>query len=188
MNPFSGAGAGAGRHRRYAAEPGWAKSRPAESGRWPALEAALAVVNRDLAATLPGEDELVLVVALSGDPSRPDGHDREGVYVALPDGRWHGDRVNAWDPEPEDPSAVLAVVAEAAQETVMELLWKVWPTCPEHRTGLHSGPAGITGAREPGADGAAGPPVWRCGGGRNGERHDVALVGELTVRPPEHVE
>ncbi|MFE5208932.1 hypothetical protein [Streptomyces sp. NPDC056600] len=180
MNYSSGAGAGPGHDRQRAVEP-----RRAESGRWPGLEAALAVVNRDLSATLPGQDKLVLVVAPSGDAPRPDGHDREDVYVALPDGRWHGDQVNARDPEPEDPSTVLAVVAEAAQETVMELLWKVWPTCPEHRTGLHSRPAGTNDTGEPGAAGLIGPPVWRCGGGRDGESHDVAVVGELAARRPD---
>ncbi|MER5479725.1 hypothetical protein ABT026_22560 [Streptomyces sp. NPDC002734] len=186
MNHSSGAGAGPGHERQRAVEP-----RRAESGRWPVLEAALAVVNRDLSATLPGQDELVLVVAPSGGPPGPDGRDQKDVYVALLDGRWHGDRVNAGDPEagdppePEDPSTALAVVAEAAQETVMELLRKVWPTCPEHRTGLHSRPAGTTDAEETRAAGVTGPPVRRCGGGRDGESHDVAVVGELAARRPD---
>ncbi|WP_448316046.1 hypothetical protein [Streptomyces sp. CO7] len=192
MNDSSNTGAGSVRDRQRAAEPGWAAS-----GRWPVLEAALAVVNRGLSATLPGQGELVLVVAPCGGPPGPDGHDREHVHVALPDGRWHGDRVNAGDPEagdlpePEDPSTVLAVVAEAAQETVMELLWKVWPTCPEHGTGLHCRPAGTIDAGETRAAGVIGRPVWRCGGGRDGESHDVAVVGELAAlvrRPDQRVE
>ncbi|MGG8408877.1 hypothetical protein ACM614_20945 [Streptomyces sp. 12297] len=34
------------------------QSQPAEPGQWPKPEAALAVVNRDLAAPLPGQDPL----------------------------------------------------------------------------------------------------------------------------------
>ncbi|MBT2412434.1 hypothetical protein J7I94_17975 [Streptomyces sp. ISL-12] len=167
-------------------EPG-----PAEPGQWPELEAALAVVNRDVTATLPGQEPLILVVVPSGEPPLPNGTDGGYVHVALPDGRWHGNPVNAYDPEegdapePDDAATVLTVVAEAAQETVMELLRQVWPTCREHNTGTHVRPAGTT------ADdwyqdeaGAPGPPVWWCRGGRDGDRHDVSPVGELAATMP----
>ncbi|WP_220213756.1 hypothetical protein [Streptomyces shenzhenensis] len=123
------------------------KPRRAEPGEWPKLEAALAVVNRDLMATLPGQDALVLMID-SGWNLPPGGVDRGQVYVAMPDGRWQGNAVNPWDPEEDDPlepddeATVLTVVAEAAQETVTELLWQVWPVCWEHKLGMHARPAG----------------------------------------------
>ncbi|MEU3555382.1 hypothetical protein [Streptomyces fragilis] len=199
MNHIAGIGTGPGHGRQDTAEP-----RRAESGRWPLLEAALAAVNRDLSATVPGQDALVLVAEPSRGGPRPDrhvpeqghvleqghevehGHIPEQVYVAMPDGRWHGDRVNHWEteePEPDDPATALAVVAEAAQSTVMELLRQVWPVCPEHGSGVHVRPAGATDDRDHGQAGAAGPPVWWCGGGREGRCHDVAPVGELATRP-----
>ncbi|MER5787770.1 hypothetical protein [Streptomyces sp. NPDC001980] len=110
--------------------------------------------------------------------------------MAMPDGRWHGNQVNAYDPEegdplePDDEATVLEVVADAAQSTVMELLWQVWPVCREHRTGVHVRPAGTADDWYPGATDAAGPPVWWCRGGREGNGHDVAPVGELAATLP----
>ncbi|MFD4508315.1 hypothetical protein [Streptomyces sp. NPDC058457] len=110
--------------------------------------------------------------------------------MAMPDGRWHGNQVNAYDPEdgdplePDDAATVLEVVADAAQSTVMELLWQVWPVCREHRTGMHPRPPGTVDDWYPDATDAAGPPVWWCRGGREGNSHDVALVGELAATLP----
>lgn len=56
MHYFSPAGTGPGDGRRLP-EVG-----PTEPGRWPKPEAALAVVNRDLTATLPEQDPLILMV------------------------------------------------------------------------------------------------------------------------------
>nr|WP_237531010.1 hypothetical protein [Streptomyces sp. SID3212] len=123
----------------------------------------------------------------------PPGRSAEGdqIYVAMPDGRWHGNPVNASDPEEDDDPqetddamTVLAVVAEAAQETVMELLWQVWPVCPAHRTGMHPRPAGTTDGRDRSEPDSAGPPVWWCGGARDGTCHDVSPVGELHAALP----
>lgn len=141
------------------------------------------MVNRDLTATLPGQDALILMV----DPSESE---RGQVHVAMSDGRWQGNQVNAWDPEegdplePDDEATVLTVVADAAQETLVELLWQVWPVCGEHKLGMHSRPAGTADDWYPGATDAAGPPVWWCRGGRDGEGHDVAPVGELAATLP----
>ncbi|MFI8370014.1 hypothetical protein [Streptomyces sp. NPDC085466] len=55
MNHFSYVSLGPGDDWRLPPEP-----RPAEPGQWPKLEAALAVVNRDLAATLPGKQRRAL--------------------------------------------------------------------------------------------------------------------------------
>lgn len=185
MNYFSYASDGAGLGGRRPHEP-----RPAEPGQWPKLEAALAVVNRDLVATLPGQDPLILMVDPPSLPAPPGGVDRGQVYVAMPDGRWHGNPVNAVDleegdpPEPDDAETVLAVVADAAQSTVMELLRQVWPVCQEHRTGVHPRPAGTGGDWDWDGTDAAGPMVWWCRGGRDGRCHDVAPVGELAATLP----
>ncbi|WP_133914270.1 hypothetical protein [Streptomyces sp. NBC_00582] len=186
MNHFSHVSVGPGHDRRCPPEP-----RRAEPGEWPKLEAALARVNRDLTATLPGQDALILVVEPPWQPVLPGGLDRGQVYVAMPDGRWHGNPVNAWDLEegdplePDDAETVLTVVADAAQSTVMELLWQVWPLCPEHRTGVHPRPAGTTDDGYLGeTDDPAGPPVWWCRGGRDGACHDVSPVGELASTLP----
>ncbi|MEU6353323.1 hypothetical protein ABZ896_29035 [Streptomyces sp. NPDC047072] len=150
----------------------------AEPGQWPKLEAALAVVNRDVTATLPGQDPLVLMV------------DEGRVHVAMPDGRWQGNPVNAQAPEegdplePDDPDTVLTVVADAAQETVVELLWQVWPVCREHRIGMHPRPPGTTDDWYEDAKHEAGPPVWWCRGSRDGNGHDVCPVGELAGTLP----
>ncbi|MFJ9833356.1 hypothetical protein ACIRU2_18530 [Streptomyces sp. NPDC101169] len=185
MNYFSYARNDPGHGRQGPPEP-----RPAEPGRWPKLEAALAVVNRDVLATLPGQDALVLMAEPPWQDASPGGIDRGQVYVAMADGRWHGNAVNACDlgegdpPEPDDAATVLAVVADAAQSTLMELLWKVWPTCWEHGIGLHPGPVGTADDEDPEEADADGPPVWWCRGGRDGEGHDVAPVGELAGALP----
>ncbi|WP_328720127.1 hypothetical protein OHT52_11930 [Streptomyces sp. NBC_00247] len=160
---------------------------PAEPGRWPELEAALAVVNRDVRATLPGQEPLVLVSVPSSEPPSPASTGGEQVYVAMPDGSWQGNAVNAWEPdedyppEPDDPDTFLAVVAEAAQETLMELLRRVWPVCPAHGTGTHTYPPESADGERPGEADLSGPPAWWCGGGRGGRWHKVATVGELAA-------
>ncbi|MFF8190490.1 hypothetical protein ACF05L_06280 [Streptomyces bobili] len=84
--------------------PPWAAR--AETGRWPKLEAALAAVNRDLTATLPGQDARVLMNLPSWEPEpRTAVAGDQGcvaedqVYVGMPDGRRHGNAVNACDLE-----------------------------------------------------------------------------------------
>lgn len=185
VNYFSHFSIGPGHERQDLPEP-----RQVEPGQWPKLEAALAVVNRDLMATLPGQDALILMLAPSCEPLPRRPIDRDQIYVAMPDGRWHGNSVNSCDleegdpPEPDDATTVLSVVADAAQETIMELLWQVWPICSAHKIGMHPRPAGTTdGWCQSEAD-SAGPPVWWCQGGRDGTCHDVSLVGELAAALP----
>lgn len=144
--------------------------RPAAPGEWPELEAALAVVNRDVKATLPGERDLVLMVVDSAGGTECSG-EGEGaqVYVAMADGHWQGNAVNDGEcAGPMDAEAVLARVADAAQETVSELLWRVWPVCREHRLGVHVRSVGDGG----------GSVGWWC---RGGGCHEVAAVGELVA-------
>lgn len=162
----------------------------AEPGQWPKLESALAAVNRDLRATLPGQDPLILMVDPPRQPVPANGSDRGQVYVAMPDGRWHGNAVNACDleegdpPEPHHAATVLTVVADAAQSTIMELLWQVWPVCREHKLGTHPRPAGTADDWCKDETDAAGPPVWWCPGNRDETGHAVAPVGELAATLP----
>ncbi|MFK0284088.1 hypothetical protein ACIQVL_27000 [Streptomyces sp. NPDC090499] len=185
MNHFSYSRIGPGHDRPQLPEP-----RPVEPGEWPKLEAALAVVNRDLTATVPGQEPLILMVDPPRQPLAPGEADRGQVHVAMPDGRWQGNQVNAYDPEegdplePDDEMTVLTVVADAAQETVVELLWQVWPVCGEHKLGMHPRPAGTTDDWYGGETDAGGPPVWWCRGGGDGTWHDAAQVGELAATLP----
>lgn len=125
------------------------------------------MVNRDLMATLPDQEALILMADPPWQPLPPSGIDRGQVYVAMPDGRWHGNSVNARDleegdpPEPDDATTVLTVVADAAQSTNMELLWRVWPICSEHKIGMRPRPQGplTTGIRAKWTRSA-----HRCGG------------------------
>ncbi|MER5880354.1 hypothetical protein ABT119_31095 [Streptomyces sp. NPDC001910] len=185
MNYFSSFSIGPGHGRQHLPVP-----RRIEPGQWPKLDAALAVVNRDLKATLPGQDALILVLAPSWETAPQGAIDRDQIYVAMPDGRWHGNAVNASDLEvggplePDDATTVLTVVADAAQETIMELLWQVWPICPAHKIGMHPRPEGTTEDWCQGETGSAGPPVWWCRGSRDATGHDVCLVGELATTLP----
>jgi len=113
-------------------------------------DAALALVNHDLEALLPGRGPL----RLWGVPSW-DEEEGEGVYAVMPDGTWHGNQLAV-------DGGVLDVV-DAAQETVVERLWQVWPVCGTHRLGMH-------GREEEGRD------VWWCAGEGG---HVEGAVGEL---------
>jgi hypothetical protein len=159
--------------------PSRPRPRRAGLGEWPRFEGALEAVNRDVAATLPEEPPLVLMVLPASD-----GDDwPDQIYVALSDGRWQGNPVHPhgpeMGPEPDDDFTVLSLVADAAQETVTELLWRVWPVCPEHDLGVHPRPAGTTAEREAYGTEGDGPVVWWCSGGRGGDCHDLCEVGRL---------
>ncbi|MGW3664666.1 hypothetical protein [Streptomyces sp. NPDC005141] len=136
-------------------------------GEYPMWDRALALLNRDLAGTLPEQEPLQLLALPPCDAD-----EQENVYVALASGEWHG---NCLYPDSEDdPASALAVVADAAQETVTELLWQAWPLCAEHDLGMHP--------RE-----SDGQLSWWCAGERlrRGPAHIRAAVGALDtfVRP-----
>lgn len=138
--------------------------RRAEPGRYPRLEAALATVNRDLAATLPDQPPLVLMAW------------EEQVYVAVSDGTWHHNGLQEPDGDALD---ALGPVADAAQETLADRLWLAWPMCPFHQLGTHLRPEG-TAPDWDWDDGWSGRLVWWCRGGTaGGDCHDLAPVGEL---------
>lgn len=132
-------------------------------GEYPLWDEALALVNRDLAVTLPDQGHLQLL----GLPSfSEDEGEAEGVCVATANGEWHGD---ALDPDSADnPVLALTALTDAAQETVTECLWQAWPLCGEHNLGMHP--------RE-----ADGQLSWWCAGGpnRRGPAHIRAAVGGL---------
>jgi hypothetical protein len=138
-----------------------------------------------VAATLPNQQPLVLMLSPSwGEADLPD-----QIYVALSDGRWQGNAVHPQGAEecdlsePDDAFYILALVADAAQETIVELLWQAWPVCPYHRIGMHPRPEGTTAYwdREWGGNG---PVVWWCRGNHSGDCHDVSQVGALAAALP----
>ncbi|MDQ0934604.1 hypothetical protein [Streptomyces turgidiscabies] len=143
--------------------------RPVLPGEYPMWDGALALLNRDLAATLPEQEPLRLLALPSDDADEP-----ENVYVALANGEWHGRYLYLYPDSADDPAIALAVVADAAQETVTERLWQAWPVCAEHDLGMHP--------RD-----ADGQLSWWCAGERlrRGPAHIRAAVGALDtfVRP-----
>jgi len=136
--------------------------RQVEPGEYPAWEEALALVNRDVLATLPDQEPLRLMAL----PPWEEG-EREIVHVTLASGEWWGDHLRHDPAEPDrDPLAALAAVAEAAQDTVTERLWQAWPVCAAHDRGMHLSKD-------------EGHPVWRCAGDGRDPGHVGARVGEL---------
>ncbi|MEO3978615.1 hypothetical protein [Streptomyces sp. CAU 1734] len=137
-------------------------------GEHPHWEEALALVNRDLAVTLPELRPLLLVAPPQYEPDEP-----EQVYVALSDGLWWGNHLH--EESAPEPGAALAAVAEAAQDTITECLWRAWPLCGEHGLGMHP------------RDDADGVLSWWCAGDRAGGTTGYlrAPVGALDtlVRP-----
>ncbi|WEO98842.1 hypothetical protein A6P39_035030 [Streptomyces sp. FXJ1.172] len=128
------------------------------AGEYPLWDEALAAVNRDLASTVPEQRPLCLMAH-----SESAGLD-EYVFVALADGEAHG---NCLMPE-ESAGETLLAVADAAQETVTERLWRVWPVCTVHDLGMH--PRDVDGR----------PSWWCAGGSRKGDpAHVRAAIGEL---------
>jgi len=130
-------------------------------GEYPLWDEALAVLNQDLAVTLPEQGPLQLLAQPSYEAGEP-----EYVYVALANGEWHGSHL--YPKTAEDPAHALAIVADAAQDTVAERLWQAWPLCVEHNLGMHT--------RD-----VEGLLSWWCAGRRSGGRpgHICAAVGAL---------
>lgn len=116
------------------------------------LERALAIVARDL----PSASELDgLKIAI-----RPDSYPMR-AFIELDDGWSCGEGFHSAHGMSVD--SVLEEVAEQMQEVVMERMWRVWPVCDEHRTGVHVESDGARAA-------------WRC---RAGDGHTIAAVGAL---------
>lgn len=140
--------------------------RRVQPGEYPLWEEALALV--DLAATLPDREPLRLLALPSWDEGRS-----EDVYVAMANGEWQG---NCLEPGwPDSPAHPVAAVADAAQETVSELLWQAWPVCGEHGIGMHPHEA----------DGQVG---WWCAGGNSPREpaHVPAAIGALDTLARPH--
>ncbi|GAA3245978.1 hypothetical protein [Nonomuraea helvata] len=122
-----------------------------EPGLWAALEQALSVVERDVrGAGITGTLRLVV----------PDWDDSGSARVEFQGGH-HGNGI--WPVEGSDAQGALVSVADAAQEAIVEILWKVWPVCPAHDRGLRPEMEKKTA-------------VWRCTGDGT---HTVARIGEL---------
>jgi len=143
------------------------ETRLVSPGEYPVWDQALALLNRDLAVTLPEQEPLRLLALAPHDAGEP-----EQVYVALANGEWHG---NCLDPDwAADPAAALAIIADAAQDTVTERLWQAWPLCAEHGLGMHP------------RDADDGQLSWWCAGerSRRGPTHVRAAVGSLGLQAP----
>ncbi|MET8864372.1 hypothetical protein ABZW11_15645 [Nonomuraea sp. NPDC004580] len=122
-------------------EPGW----------WHTLEEALAVVERDARAT--GVTGTLRLNVPDWDPQGYARVEFRGAYQG-----------NGMAPSTgSDPVGALAEVADAAQEVIVEMIWRAWPVCPEHDRGLWVAYQDET-------------VVWRC---TYGGAHLVAAVGEL---------
>lgn len=126
-----------------------------EPGLWVTLETAVKVVEGDLRAS---GIETVLGIEI------PDWDDTGTARVAFP-GACSGPAI--WPSSGKDAGVALAEIADAVQEIVMEPLWGVWPTCPEHRLGLHAALV-------------KGTAVWQCAGAGT---HTAAAIGELGRAP-----
>jgi hypothetical protein len=141
---------------------GRSEPRGVQPGEHPFWDVALALVNRDLAATVPEQGPLRLRAL----PSQRAGVS-EDVYVALADGEWHGNPL--YPDSADDAVQALAAVVDAAQDTVTERLWRAWPLCAEHDLGMHP------------RDDADGRISWWCAGERSspGSAHIHAAVGAI---------
>ncbi|MEV1170890.1 hypothetical protein [Nonomuraea sp. NPDC049784] len=121
---------------------------------WDVLEQALKVVERDVrAAGITGTLRLVT----------QDWDDNGHAWVEFQGGYWSNHGTSIPPSAGSDVQGALACVADATQEVIMELIWKVWPVCTRHDRGLR-----------PGLD--RGIAVWRCTGDGT---HTVAPIGEL---------
>lgn len=137
---------------RLLGETGFEPTFALEPRLWATLERSLEVVERDVSTG--GITGMLRLVTLDWDGG---GHARVEFQ-----GGHHG---NGIPPSAgNDLQGALADVADAVQETIMELTWKVWPVCATHDRGLR-------------VELDHGIAVWRCTGDGT---HIVAPVGELS--------
>ncbi|MER6027099.1 hypothetical protein [Streptomyces sp. NPDC001851] len=144
--------------------PGLPEPRLVLAGEYPLWDEALAAVNRDLAVTVPEQRPLRLI-------AYPESEDLdEHVHVALSTGEAHDSCLIP----AESVAEALVAVADAAQGTLTEHLWRAWPLCTLHDLGLH--PREVDGR----------PSWWCAGGSRRGDpAHVRAAIGELgTLQRP----
>ncbi|MBP2702624.1 hypothetical protein JOL79_02265 [Microbispora sp. RL4-1S] len=122
-----------------------------EPGLWETLESAVEAVERDLRSSgIEGALRITM----------PDWDDHGCARVEF---RGACGSPPIWPSTGRDAEVALAEVADAAQDVVMDVVWTVWPTCPDHRLGLHA--ALVEGAA-----------VWRCAGAGT---HTAATIGDL---------
>lgn len=136
------------------------------------LRAALRLVQRDLdgypradARDQPTEDgdEAPQTAGSPGAARLQLVGTEQGVFVALPDGRFWPAGAGPLPGGTEGAATVIAVAARA-QECLAEILWHSWPPCPDHSAALRA---------EAGDEEA----VWYCDADAG---HEVAPIGQLT--------
>lgn len=118
---------------------------------WATLETAVKVVENDVRAS--GIDVVLTIVI-------PDWDDSGCARVECCGG-CGGPAI--WPSSGRDVDVALVEIADAVQDVVMEHIWGVWPTCPEHRLGLHAALV-------------EGTAVWQCAGKG---LHTAAAIGDL---------
>ncbi|WP_182902977.1 hypothetical protein [Microbispora sp. H10830] len=118
---------------------------------WATLETAVKVVQGDVRAS--GIDAVLEITLPDWDDS---GCARVGCC-----GGYGGPPI--WLSSGRDAGVALVEIADAVQNDIMEHIWGVWPTCPEHRLGLHAALV-------------EGTPVWQCAGTG---LHTAAAIGDL---------
>ncbi|WP_433250831.1 hypothetical protein ACQPYK_04845 [Streptosporangium sp. CA-135522] len=97
-----------------------------EPSLWATLKHALEVVERDVRSG--GINGALRLVTHDWDGSRHAWVEFQGSY--------HGNGIPPI--VGNDAQGALAEVADAVQETIMELIWKVWPVCATHDRGLRA--------------------------------------------------
>jgi hypothetical protein len=125
-------------------------------------EEALALVQRDLAATGNGE----LRTRLHNEPDRISG--AWTMYAALPDGRWSADGAPMTSDLP--PAPMLRNAASSVAATLREVMSVDWPMCRRHHRRL-------TPALGVDEELDARNAWWTCS---DGDGHAVAPIGQLT--------
>jgi hypothetical protein len=89
--------------------------------------------------------------------------ERDGTMRIACDGEFSSDDSGGFFAIGDEEAA--AEVADTVQDILLERLWRVWPTCPQHDSGLHP-------------DFIDGGAVWLCRSGRH-----YTPVGELPGSP-----
>jgi hypothetical protein len=131
-------------HPGFTEEPGWLAS----------LEDAMALVNRDVAATGIRHPCQLRV--------RDEGRNwSTNAYVQTWDG-YNGTGPGIYPASGADPVSALLAVADDAQDALMHALFAAWPLCPVHRLGAH--PRDHEAAA-----------IWWCAGDGG---HAVTAIGE----------
>ena len=108
----------------------------------------------------------------------------DGIFVALPDGRYWPAGAGPLPAPRRDAEATGAAAEDAAavatrvQECLSEILWYRWPRCPDHGTTPRPVAPGAPPDGDADSEPPDGPATWHCDAGPG---HPVAPVGRLAT-------